>query len=140
MQYRVHWRVGSRHGALPYAVYWDGADAYDYVYVYVEDVVDAFVRAGFAPIDRTGTYNIGTGQHTTMTEVHNLMSAVLDGASPPNLNEDRGDDVNSVALNATKAEKELAWKPTVDLAEGIRRTIRWLCDTLETEPPALVGA
>lgn len=123
---------------LPYAVYRDGADAHDYVYV--EDVVDAFVRAGFAPIDTTGTYNIGTGQHSTMTEVHDLMSAVLDEASTPNLNEDRGDDVNSVALNATKAEKELAWKPTVDLAEGIRRTIRWLCDTLEPEPPALVGA
>ncbi len=116
----------------PYAVYRDGTDAHDYVYV--EDVVDAFVRAGFAPIDRTGTYNIGTGQHTTMTEVHDLMSAVLDGASRPSLNEDRGDYVNSIALNATKAEKELAWKPTVDLAEGIRRTIHWLCDTLEPEP------
>ena len=29
--------------------------------------------------------------------------------------------------------------PTVDLREGIQRTIRWLCATLEPEPPALVG-
>jgi UDP-glucose 4-epimerase len=39
-------------------------------------------------------------------------------------------------LDATKAEKELGWKPIVDLAAGIQRTIRWLCATLEPEPSA----
>jgi hypothetical protein len=43
--------------------------------------------------------------------------------------------LNAIALNAAKAEKELDWKPTVDLAEGTRRTIRWLCATLERESP-----
>jgi UDP-glucose 4-epimerase len=65
----------------PFAVYTDGADAHDYVYG--DDVVDAFVRAGFAPTETTGTYNIGTGQKTTMTEMHALMSAVVDGAGHP---------------------------------------------------------
>ena len=68
------------------------------------------------------------------------MSAVLDGSAPPSVAEDRSDELRAIALNATKAEKELGWKPTVDLAQGIRRTIRWLCATLEPEPPALVGA
>ena len=62
----------------PLWVYSDGADAHDYVYV--EDAVDAFVRAGCAPVETTRTYNIGTGQHTTVTEVHGLMSAALDGS------------------------------------------------------------
>ena len=122
----------------PFAVYRDGAAACDYVYV--DDVVDAFVRAGCAPIETTGTYNVGTGEHTSVTEVHRLMSAVLDGSAPPSVAEDRSDELRAIALNATKAEKELGWKPTVDLAQGIRRTIRWLCATLEPEPPALVGA
>ena len=122
----------------PFAVYRDGAAAHDYVYV--DDVVDAFVRAGCAPIETTGTYNVGTGQHTTVTEVHGLMSAALDGSSPPSVAEELGDELHAIALNATKAEKELEWKPTVDLAEGIRRTMRWLCATLEPESPALVGA
>ena len=47
--------------------------------------------------------------------------------------------LHTIALNATKAEKGLEWKPKVDLAEGIKRTIRWLCATLEPESPALVG-
>jgi UDP-glucose 4-epimerase len=54
-------------------------------HVYVDDVVDAFVRAGRAPTSTTGTYNIGTGQRATATDVRRLISAVLDGSSPPRL-------------------------------------------------------
>jgi UDP-glucose 4-epimerase len=122
----------------PFAVYRYGAAAHDYVYV--DDVVDAFLRAGCAPLETTGTYNIGTGAHTTITEVHDLISLVLDGPSLLHVAPERSDELQSIALNATKAEKDLEWKPTVDLAEGIQRTIGWLSDILEPEPPALVGA
>ena len=122
----------------PVLLYRDGAAANDYVYV--DDVVNAFVRAGCAPLETTGTFNIGAGQHRTVTEVHGLISAALDGASSPGFLADCSDELRAIALNATKAENELDWKPTVDLAEGIRRTIRWLCATLEPRPPALVGA
>jgi UDP-glucose 4-epimerase len=98
------------------------------------------MRAGCGSLETTGTYNIGTGRHTTLTEVHGLISAVLDGSSLPSVAADPSDELNAIALNATKAEKELKWKPTVDLVEGIRRTVRWLCVTLEPESPALVGA
>jgi UDP-glucose 4-epimerase len=121
-----------------FVVYRDGAAAHDFLYV--DDVVDAFVRAGYAPIETTGTFNIGTGQCTTVAEVHGLMSAVFDGQSPPSFAAEIDAELHAVALKATKAKNELGWEPTVDLAEGIRRTIRWLCATLEPEAPALLGA
>src|SRR6185369_17782247 len=65
----------------PFAVNWGGTSAHDFVYV--DDVVEAFVRAGCAPIETTGTFTVGTGQHTTVSEVHELISAVLDGPMPP---------------------------------------------------------
>jgi UDP-glucose 4-epimerase len=43
-------------------------------------------------------------------------------------------------LDATKAQKELGWKPAVDFVEGIQRTIRWLRATLKPEPAALMDA
>jgi hypothetical protein len=122
----------------PLWVYREGAAAHDCVYV--DDVVDAFVRAGGTPLETTGTYNIGTGRHTTLTEIHGLMSAVLDGASPPSPNEDRGDELNAIALNATKAAKELEWSLTVDIAEGIRRTMRWLCASSNLRRPHSLSA
>jgi UDP-glucose 4-epimerase len=122
----------------PFGMYRDGTASHDYVYV--DDVIDAFVRAGCASIETTGTYNIGSGRDTTLTEVHDLISAALDGASLPRFAADPGDELRGIALNPTKAENELGWKPTVGLPEGIRRTIHWLCTTLEPEPSALVGA
>jgi UDP-glucose 4-epimerase len=122
----------------PLGMYKDGTASHDYVYI--DDVVDAFVRAGCASIDTTGTYNISSGRRTTRTEVHDLISAVLDGASQPSFAADPGDDFHAIALNPSKAENELRWKPTVDLPEGIRRTIHWLCATLEPEPQVLIGA
>jgi UDP-glucose 4-epimerase len=122
----------------PCTVYGDGTATRDYVYV--DDVVEAFVRAGHAPISTTGTYNIGTGKQATVTEVHRLISAVLDGSSPPRYVAARTGELHAIALDATKAEEELGWKAAVDLVDGIQRTIQWLRATLEPEPPALVGA
>ena len=98
------------------------------------------MRAGCAPIETTGTYNIGTGQPSTVTEVRGLIAAELDGSSAPSCSLALSDRVHAIALDSTKARKELGWMPTVDLREGIQRTIRWLCATLDPEPPALVGA
>jgi UDP-glucose 4-epimerase len=122
-------------------VFGDGAAARDYVYV--DDVVDAFVRASRIRCGATGTYNIGTGQQTTVSELHRLISAVLDPSSPPcYYSAACTGELHAIALDATKAEKELGWKVTVDMADGIQRTIRWLRATLEPElePAALIDA
>jgi UDP-glucose 4-epimerase len=128
--------AGAMITGRPFAVYRDGAAAHDYVYV--DDVVDAFVRAGCAPIETTGTYNIGTGHHTTITEVHALISAVLDGSSQSSVATAPRDALLALAPSPTKAEREFGWKPTIDLAEGMERTIRWLCATLEQERAATI--
>src|SRR5829696_4662850 len=62
-------------------IYGDGTASRDYVYV--SDVVDAFARAGTAPLDITGTYNIGTRQQVTVREVHALVAALIAGSPPP---------------------------------------------------------
>jgi UDP-glucose 4-epimerase len=122
----------------PVTVYGDGTAARDYVYV--DDVVDAFVRAGQAPSTTVGTFNIGTGQQTTVTEVHRLISAALDGSSAPCYAGVRTGELHAIALDATKAKEELGWKPAVDLVEGIQRTIQWLRATLEPQLDTLVDA
>jgi UDP-glucose 4-epimerase len=121
----------------PYAMYRDDTAARDYVYV--DDVVDAFVQAADAPLETTGTYNVGTGQPATVTEVYGHIASALD-AAPPVAAAIGTDDVRALALNAAKAGKDLDWIPKVNLAEGIRRTVRWLCATLEPETPALTTA
>jgi UDP-glucose 4-epimerase len=121
----------------PFTGYTDAIEADDYVYV--DDVVDAFVRAGSAPLQVIGTYNIGSGRYTSATEVHRLISAALGAASFSGGSTQR-EVLHPAALDSSKAEKDLGWKPTVTLVEGIRRTVAWLCTTLGPEPSAQVGA
>jgi UDP-glucose 4-epimerase len=130
---------GSRMiGGQPVTVYGDGTAARDYVYV--DDVVDAFVRAGLAPLTTVGTYNIGTGQQTTVAEVHGLIAAAFDAQSAPCYAAARTGELQAIALDATKAGEELGWKPAVDLVEGIQRTMQWLRATLDPEPALLIDA
>src|SRR5271166_6928650 len=51
----------------PTTIYGDGSATRDYVYV--DDVVTAFLCASEAPVT-TGTFNIGTGVQTSVTELH----------------------------------------------------------------------
>jgi UDP-glucose 4-epimerase len=103
-------------------------------YVYVDDVVDAFVRAGSLDMATTATYYIGTAQYIPVTAVYRLISEVLDDASLPRFVAPLTGDVHAITLDSIRAEKELGWRPAVDLLEGIKRTIRWLRTTLEPEP------
>ena len=119
-------------------VYGDGTAARDYVYV--DDVVDAFMRAAQVPNDTIGTYNIGTGQQTTVIEVHRLIAGVLGSTASPYYGAPRSGELQAIALDATKAQRELGWAPSVELADGIERTIHWLRAALKLEPSALVVA
>lgn len=130
---------GSRMiSGKPVTVYGDGTATRDYVYV--DDVVDAFVRAGRAPLSTVGTYNIGTGQQASVAEVHRAIAAVLDDPAPPCFAASRTGELHEIALDATQARNELGWEPAVDLAEGIERTMRWLRTTLDPEPALLMDA
>jgi UDP-glucose 4-epimerase len=108
----------------PMTIYGDGTAARDYVYV--DDVVDAFVRAGVAPLDVTGTYNVGTGKQTTVTEVHRMICEACDEWVPPRHVAARVGELHAIALDASKVGEALGWKPAVEVDEGIKRTVRWL--------------
>jgi UDP-glucose 4-epimerase len=130
---------GSRMiSGKPVTVYGDGTASRDYVYV--DDVVDAFVRAGRAPLSTVGTYNIGTGQQATVAEVHRAIAAVLDESADPCYAAARTGELHEIALDASKAKRDLGWEPAVGLVEGIDRTVRWLRATLDPEPALLLDA
>lgn len=119
-------------------VYGDGTAARDYVYV--DDAVDAFMRAAQVPHGTIGTYNIGTGQQTTVIEIHRLIAGVLGSTVSPYYGASRSGELQAIALDATKAQRELGWAPSVELADGIERTIHWLRAALRLGSPGLVSA
>ncbi|MFC7877392.1 NAD-dependent epimerase/dehydratase family protein [Isoptericola sp. NPDC057391] len=112
-----------RHAdGLPVVVYGDGSAARDYVYV--DDVVDALVRAIDAPGHQETTLNIGSGTPRTVMEVVAALEEVAGVNFEIEKRPERATDVDRISLNVTRARTELAWEPRVPFLEGLRRTVR----------------
>jgi UDP-glucose 4-epimerase len=116
----------------PTTIYGDGSASRDYVYV--DDVVAAFLSAADAPVKTTGTFNIGTGVQTTVTELHQLIAAAVGVSRPPDYAEARTGEVHASALDPTRASRVLGWKPDTELTEGVKRTVEWLRGILDPQP------
>lgn len=105
-------------------IFGDGLQERDYIYV--DDVVDANVRA--MGIEGDGTFNIGTGQATNVLEVFGAIAAVTGYAKPPLHGDSRAGDVRRIYLDCKRANQKLGWSAEVDLRAGITRTVASMRD------------
>lgn len=101
-------------------IFGDGGHIRDYVYV--GDVARAMLAALAA---NGGAFNVGTGRETTVAELHELCRRVSGNDTPPRHVEPRLGDVRRSVLDASRAERELGWRPEVSLEEGLRITWEW---------------
>jgi UDP-glucose 4-epimerase len=106
----------------PVTIYGDGEQTRDYVYV--NDVVDAFVRA--ADRGDGGVRNIGTGHQTSVNELYRTMAQVAGSGAAPEYAPARRGDLKYNALSADLARQELGWEPATGLAEGTRAVIEFV--------------
>ena len=85
--------------------------------LYVDDAVDAVVRAGTRGSGLV--VNVGTGEQTTIRELWNLLSA--GGGSDPLPGPPRPDEIPRFALSPVRARIHLGWSPWTSLDEGLRQ-------------------
>lgn len=104
----------------PTKVYGDGSNTRDYVFV--DDVVDAFVRASGAG-GCGQRFNVGTGVETSDRQLHAVVAKVVGVADDPEFAPARLGDLKRSCLDVRKAEMVLGWHPQVRLEEGIARTV-----------------
>ena len=99
-------------------VFGDGRQTRDYVYV--ADIVEAMLAAGDA--DAVGTFNVGTGVETSVLDLGRMIGEACDRPFEPDMAPPRPGEVQRIAIESSKAEHELGWKPRTSLEEGLRRT------------------
>ena len=102
-------------------IFGDGEQTRDFVYV--DDVVDAFVRAA----DKGGglTVNVGTGEETSVQQLFDAMARVTALEEPARYAPPRAGELSRSALDPGRAEIHLGWKPWTDLDTGLQRTIEY---------------
>ena len=89
-------------------------------FVYVTDVARAYVKATFS--DYVGEVNIGTGVQTRLGKVAFRIFEAFGAKGVEILPSDDSSPTNMQA-DITRAEKVLNWKPQINLAEGLDKTI-----------------
>jgi UDP-glucose 4-epimerase len=99
------------------AIYGDGGQTRDFVYV--GDVVRALLAA--AGRDQ-GVFNVGTGQETTILDLHRACARAAGADREPNFEDARLGDVRRSVLDVSRAARDLGWQPQVGLEEGLRLT------------------
>ncbi|WP_214409381.1 NAD-dependent epimerase/dehydratase family protein [Sphaerisporangium fuscum] len=106
----------------PTVVYGDGSQTRDYIFV--EDVVDGFVRACGEAGDG-GRFNLGTGVQTTDRELHSLVAAAAGAPDEPRFEPPRLGDLPAMAVDPAPALAALGWRPRTDLLDGLKATVEW---------------
>ncbi len=99
------------------SIFGDGAQVRDFVHV--SDVAAAFLRAAETG---TGTYNVGTGVATSVLDLYRLCAHAAGVDDEPNFAPARAGDLQRSVIDASRAERELAWRPATSLADGLART------------------
>jgi len=107
---------------LPPVLFGDGSQAYDFIYV--TDCARANVCA--LKSDATDSfYNVGSGTRTSLRELTELILEIT-GSTLPIQYEPAGKTFVTNRIGSTeKAERELGFRSTVDLRDGLERLIAW---------------
>ncbi len=98
-------------------------------YTYVEDVVNAFIKAAVSQDSIGETINIGSGSDISIGDIAKQVMSILGVDKPIALDSKRVRPVNSeverLCCDNTKARQLLDWEPRISFEEGLRRTIQW---------------
>ena len=96
--------------------------------VFVDDVVDAMLKAGAVSRLPSRSYNVGGPAALSLMEMAEIMSREA-GVGPPALRpfpEDRKNiDIGSYYADTSLIEAELGWRATTILETGLRRTLAY---------------
>ena len=104
----------------------DGEQSRDFVFI--DDVVRAWIACLDDPRSVGRVFNLGSGTPTTVNE---LCDAILDQFGhtrqtyPVTSAAQQQGDVRSSSANITAIQEVLDWTPRVSFAEGLQRTVMW---------------
>jgi UDP-glucose 4-epimerase len=100
----------------------DGSQTRDYVYV--DDVVSGMVAAATAPNIDGMVINIGSGKETSVSELIRCVQEVTGSNAEVIYNPKTSGGVSRLCADLALAREKLNYRPSIQLAEGLRLTLK----------------
>lgn len=100
----------------------DGRQERDFVYV--GDCARANLLAITQPTG-SGIYNLGYGRGTSVNEIYTQLKEITGYPLEAEHGPAKVGETSRIFLDASKANRELGWAPTVDLKEGLTNTVAY---------------
>ncbi len=107
----------------PITIYGDGSQTRSFCFV--EDLVDGLIRLMDTPESVTGPINLGNPNEFTIRELAELVVDITGAKSRIEYLPLPADDPRQRQPDITKARDILDWAPTIDLRQGVERTVAY---------------
>jgi UDP-glucose 4-epimerase len=120
--------LAAREGTQP-VVYGDGEQSRDFTYV--ENVVDATLRACEAPGAAGRVFNVGAGGRVTLNQVLRVLEQIVQRPLQPRYDPPRSGDILHSQADISMAREGLGYVPRVGWEDGLRRTWEWFQTSYE---------
>ena len=119
----IHRWTKQLFSGKPLTVYGDGRQTRDFTYV--SDIVSGILLASEWEGGRYEVFNLGAGRNYSVLEVIRVLGEVAGVEPKLSFEKPKAGDVPHTYADIRKAERELGFKPRVDLREGLRRFVEW---------------
>jgi UDP-glucose 4-epimerase len=118
--------LGNLLRGEPITIFGDGGQSRDFVYV--GDVVEAWVGALGNPASYGGVFNLGSGRRLSINQVADQALACFGRTRadhPVRYAPGRPGEQRHVEADTTRARTVLGWRPRASFADGLAETARW---------------
>jgi len=95
-------------------------------FTYIDDAING-VAAAIERFDdaKNDTYNLATGNGTSILNVVELINQAMGGKSKINITSARTGEVIKYIADISKARQKLGYNPRVGIKEGVKRSVDW---------------
>ena len=110
-------------------------------FLYVKDTINGFLEIARSAEKLFGeTLNIGTGVETSIENLVNLICELTETSAKVVFDASRirptKSEVNRLCADVSKVKKQLKWKPSYSLKDGLSETIQWYRNYLSFYKPS----
>jgi UDP-glucose 4-epimerase len=126
--------LGNLLRGEPITIFGDGQQTRDFVYI--DDIVEGWVRALDTPATAGHAINLGSGRSLSINQLAETATGAIGGASRIVRAPARPGEQLSVRADVSKAKTLMGWEPRTPFEAGLVETVRWARAEIVAGPEA----